>query len=75
MVRHIRLDAISAAEGEKWGEEGTYLLSGYKPELARVVSFISRWQELADVGIQLQRRLGNVVFTLAMVYPSENAWL
>lgn len=37
--------------------------------------FISHWQEFTDLGIQLQRRLGNVVFTLAIIYPSENAWL
>ena len=38
MVRHIPLDAIYAAEGAKWGEEGTYLLSEYRPELACVIS-------------------------------------
>ena len=38
MVHHIPLDAIYAAEGEKREEEGTYLLSEYKPELACVIS-------------------------------------
>lgn len=37
--------------------------------------FISHWQEFTGLGIQLQRRLGNVVFTLAVIYPSESVLL
>lgn len=63
-------------EGEQKEEDGTWLLfKSITLNLQTSFLLISHWQGLIDMGIQQQRRLGNVVFPLAVTYPDKNVQL